>query len=216
VKPLNILLRKGPPVLVDFGLAVSAGDAGLTRTGQSAGYTGAFAAPEQIRRGQIDTRSDVYSLAGSLYYALAYGKSQQREPDLFDPSLVPQELRELLTAALNTNPARRPKDAGVFRQELRNTLPASKPGPQTIAVSIPGHWVAKPRHDPDAEWKDVCQTPGIVIIHQEEVYGIKVNLKVSDDQLAILVNLHDHIALHFLSLQWCDQITDGVWRICRN
>ena len=51
MKPGNIMLRapNGSPVLVDFGLASAGDGAGLTKTGQSAGYTPMFAAPEQLR-----------------------------------------------------------------------------------------------------------------------------------------------------------------------
>ena len=82
----------GGPVLVDFGLAAVAGGMGRA-TGASAGYTPLFAAPEQLRKGQTDARSDVYSLAGSLYYSLLYLNAQHREPDLFDAALVPKEVR---------------------------------------------------------------------------------------------------------------------------
>ncbi len=63
VKPGNIMLRapNGVPVLVDFGLASAGDGAGLTRTGQSAGYTPMFAAPEQLRGKAADARSDVYA-----------------------------------------------------------------------------------------------------------------------------------------------------------
>src|SRR5204862_3045233 len=72
IKPANIMLRPdGRPALVDFGLALEA-DTSMTRTGRSAGYTALFAAPEQIRKNQADARSDVYSLAASLYYTLTY------------------------------------------------------------------------------------------------------------------------------------------------
>src|SRR5260370_42542798 len=73
IKPANILLRKNPQagqgqsVLVDFGLA------GLVDPhSRGAGYTALFAAPEQMRHSASDCRSDVYSLAATIYYCLLY------------------------------------------------------------------------------------------------------------------------------------------------
>ncbi len=95
VKPGNIMLRapNGSPVLVDFGLASVGDGSGLTQTGQSAGYTPMFAAPEQLRGKSADARSDVYALGASLFYALNYDKPALREPDQFEPEHAPEALR---------------------------------------------------------------------------------------------------------------------------
>jgi serine/threonine-protein kinase len=131
VKPANILLRPdGSPVLVDFGLAAFTGGSTLTQAGRSAGYTALFAAPEQIRKNQADTRSDVYSLAASLYYALAFQTDSPPDPDLFEPERVPAGLRELLAQALDRNPQRRHADAAAFRDAL-------------AAVTIEGAWLVE-------------------------------------------------------------------------
>ena len=124
-KPANILLRKpnGQPVVVDFGLAVLAGGTGLTKTGQSAGYTPMFAAPEQLRGKPADARTDVYSLAASLFYALNYDKPHLREPDQFGPEHAPELLREVLTRALHPRPERRYADTGEFRAALEKLPP---------------------------------------------------------------------------------------------
>jgi formylglycine-generating enzyme required for sulfatase activity len=162
VKPANILLRgDDTPVLVDFGLAAIRGLAGLTLPGGSPGGTPEFAALEQIRKGQADARSDVYSLAASLYYALAYDASQHREPDLFDPELVPAELRPVLTKALQPNPARRYRDAAEFRVALDEVLAPQRAEPPKMIVSpatgmvlvlIPAgeFWMGSPDTDTDA------------------------------------------------------------------
>src|SRR5262249_59171781 len=109
IKPGNILLRRpsGEPVLVDFGLAVGIDHAGLTRTGHSAGYTALFAAPEQLRGRPADARSDVYSLAASLHYALRYSDCDGREPDQFEPDKVEEPFRDLLRRGRRPRPAER-------------------------------------------------------------------------------------------------------------
>ncbi len=129
IKPGNIMLRapKGAPVLVDFGLASVGEGAGLTKTGQSAGYTPMFAAPEQLRGKSADARSDVYALAAALFYALNYDKPHLREPDQFEPEHAPEALREVLTRALHPKPERRYANAGEFRAALEKPAPPPPP-----------------------------------------------------------------------------------------
>ena len=72
VKPSNIMLTPdGRVLLLDFGLAVATGDARLTGSGSQLG-TPAYMSPEQMRGDPraIDARSDVYSLAVTLYELL--------------------------------------------------------------------------------------------------------------------------------------------------
>jgi class 3 adenylate cyclase/tRNA A-37 threonylcarbamoyl transferase component Bud32 len=74
IKPDNILLHHGQPMVVDFGiaLAVSApNDPRLTTPGLAVG-TPSYMSPEQIAGGEsIDARSDVYALACVLFEMLA-------------------------------------------------------------------------------------------------------------------------------------------------
>jgi parallel beta-helix repeat protein len=153
IKPANILLRPdGRPVLVDFGLAAVAETGSLTRTGASAGYTALFASAEQMRRGQADARSDVYSLAASLYYALLYHDADRRDPQLFKPHLVPEDVRDLLTRALDNDPRERPADAAAFRDALLpQVLPVRRaqaaPRPDS-AAALPQVVMAAPRSGP--------------------------------------------------------------------
>jgi serine/threonine protein kinase len=73
VKPANIMLQDGEPVVADFGiaLAVDAGQGRLTETGLSIG-TPYYMSPEQATGDRaIGPASDVYSLACVLYEMLA-------------------------------------------------------------------------------------------------------------------------------------------------
>jgi serine/threonine protein kinase len=74
LKPTNILItHEGQPRLVDFGLAISTscGAVALESAldGSLAG-TLAFMSPEQAAGGDVDARSDVYSLGATLYWLL--------------------------------------------------------------------------------------------------------------------------------------------------
>ncbi len=75
VKPSNVILagsgpgKEGPfqVKLVDFGVASSAGDAKLTRTGAIVG-TPAYMAPEQARGdGHVDHHADLYTVGATLF-----------------------------------------------------------------------------------------------------------------------------------------------------
>ena len=73
VKPENIMLTsEGVAKLCDLGLAKQeSGDVGLTQAGLSVG-TPSYISPEQARgEGDVDVRSDIYSLGASLYHMLA-------------------------------------------------------------------------------------------------------------------------------------------------
>ncbi len=73
IKPENILLSDGQALVADFGVARAldvGGEGRLTETGMAVG-TPAYMSPEQASAGQVDARSDQYSLGCVLYEMLA-------------------------------------------------------------------------------------------------------------------------------------------------
>ena len=71
VKPSNCFLDGDGRVKVgDFGLSKSlVAETDLTQTGSFLG-TPLFAAPEQVRSGNVDPRTDVYAVGATLFYIL--------------------------------------------------------------------------------------------------------------------------------------------------
>jgi len=81
IKPGNILIEAGPNQhvkITDFGLARTAEDASITRSGVISG-TPMFMAPEQASAGTLDHRADLFSL-GSVLYLMCSGRPPFRAP----------------------------------------------------------------------------------------------------------------------------------------
>lgn len=130
--PSAILLADDDvPVLDDFGVA--AVERGVAGSGVAPTRL-AHAAPEVIQGRDADERSDVYSLASSLYAAIA-GTAPFVRAD--DDNVVPMVSRQLgeqpaslsgygvpaavdtaIMDALSKDPMQRPSSASLFRQEL--------------------------------------------------------------------------------------------------
>ena len=74
LKPQNIMRDKsGRIVVMDFGLARSLGETGLTQSGAVVG-TLEYMSPEQALGAQLDQRSDIYSM-GLIFFELLTGKA---------------------------------------------------------------------------------------------------------------------------------------------
>ena len=98
VKPENILLHEGRPLVADFGIAIAVQSAGvprMTQPGTSLG-TPPYMSPEQAAGStEIDGRSDVYSLACVLYESL-----------VGDPPFTGRSAQVVLARVLTETPTR--------------------------------------------------------------------------------------------------------------
>jgi len=125
LKPGNVILAAGLPVVIDFGIAAAYDAAGLTSAGMIVGSPG-WLAPEQVRGGRVGAESDVFAWGGTVAFAgtgrAPFGDAQpdvllyrvvHAEPDL--AGLDDVALRPLVAAALAKEPVRRPTVDGLRR-----------------------------------------------------------------------------------------------------
>lgn len=141
VSPANILFDASDnPILTDFGIARAVSSTSrLTNAGVSVG-TSHYMSPEQARGGNVDARSDLYSLGAVAYEALT-GKPPYDGEDgfaiayahVFEPvPRLPDALahwQPLIDRALAKDPAERFTDAEQFVDalaaiEIRRAMPA--------------------------------------------------------------------------------------------
>jgi tetratricopeptide (TPR) repeat protein len=156
VKPENVLLGDdGRARLLDFGLALVAGQPTVTTTGEFTG-TPSYAAPEQVSSdsGPVDARTDVHALGATLYELLTlrrpFGDDNAAEvarrvltqdpprPAKLLPTL-PRDLDVICMTALEKRPERRYLSAASFAADLRAFLDgepivARAPGLPTLVL----------------------------------------------------------------------------------
>jgi serine/threonine protein kinase len=136
VKPENIIITpdRESAYLVDFGIALSADEAKkLTKSGFVVGTPG-YMSPEQQSGEELDKRTDVYSLAVTLYEALA-GKSisigDYGELSVANEAIPPQ-IDDLIRDCLLPR-ERRVESAKAFTVRLSGALRATKPLSEILA-----------------------------------------------------------------------------------
>ncbi|PZG09966.1 serine/threonine-protein kinase, partial [Nonomuraea aridisoli] len=145
LKPGNVLILDGEPVLIDFGIAQAVDATRLTQTGMFIGTPG-YLAPEIIEGHEAGPEVDVHAWAGTLLFAASgqppFGKGTLEmvfyniTAGKADIGAAPAELQPLLKAAFQRNPAKRPKAAELAEQTAR-MLPARPPGRAEEITTVP-------------------------------------------------------------------------------
>lgn len=138
IKPQNLKVTpKGQIILLDFGLAKGnvTGAGNLTNSKSIFGYSRNYASLEQIQGTGTDPRSDLYSLAATMYHLLtkvapedaltrAMGVLSQK-PDPLVPANqirpeIPAGVAAIIHKALDLDAAERPSSAREMRAMLRS------------------------------------------------------------------------------------------------
>jgi formylglycine-generating enzyme required for sulfatase activity len=140
IKPSNLKLTKqGEIFLLDFGLAKgAAGQMPTLVTSHSVrGYTPVYASLEQIHGHGTDPRSDLYSLAATLYHLLTgiapidaptrFNVIEDEQPDPLQPieklnSQASASVAAVISRAMAINRRQRPTNAAEMRKALRNAI----------------------------------------------------------------------------------------------
>lgn len=174
LKPANVLVSAtGVVKVVDLGVALEQdSQAALTQTGTISG-TVEYASPEQLGEGQVDTRTDLYSL-GVLLYQLVCGQlpfsgtspfnviarvlSQEPVTPRSLHADVPEALEALIMRLLQKEPADRFQSVSEVRSELLALA-------RTMRVTTPGAGPAgegqrllfAPRYVPGVEARGAAQ-----------------------------------------------------------
>jgi serine/threonine-protein kinase len=133
IKPANLMLTGEDQVKVtDFGIAKmieQTQSPDSTQVGQVMG-TPLYMSPEQVRGNNVDSRSDIYSMA-IVFYELATGRPPFTEGDLARQHLmtapkpienVPESFGRLVLDCLEKSPDDRPADCSVIAEALREII----------------------------------------------------------------------------------------------
>ncbi|MFY9528123.1 MAG: protein kinase [Candidatus Acidiferrales bacterium] len=152
VKPANMMLTpQGVIKLMDFGIARSGADLGLTMTGTTLGSL-AYMSPEQVKHEPIDARSDLYSVGVSLYEMVtgqrpfqaasnfsvmqAHLQEPPRLPIEINPDL-PVTVSQIILMAMEKDPARRFQSADAFRNALKSVAAALGMAGEPVVPPVP-------------------------------------------------------------------------------
>jgi len=131
VKPGNVLIGPDGPVLIDFGLALTAEDPKLTATGYLLGTPG-YLAPEVLYGDPPTTATDVHSWAATIAFAATGHAPAGKGPAMaimdrvrrgeFNLDGVPASMLPLIEQGLDPEPDRRPSLEQILAQ-LGGTIP---------------------------------------------------------------------------------------------
>ena len=179
LKPQNIMRdRHGRIVVMDFGLARSLGDSGMTQTGAIVG-TIEYMSPEQALGGTLDQRSDIFSV-GLIFYELLTGKApyqadtaiaslmkrtREDAPSASDvDASIPRSLSAIVSRCLEREPANRYHSAVELLQQLTTWESNPNISAETLSKMIAHPIVRRSRFSLDLPGKSWMWIAGAVLV----------------------------------------------------
>lgn len=153
IKPQNLKITpKGQIILLDFGLAKGnvTGASNQTNAKSIFGYSRNYASLEQIQGTGTDPRSDLYSLAATLYHLLTNVPPEDaltramsvlsQKPDPLVPANqirpeIPAGVAAILHKAMDLDAAERPASSAEMRSMMRDHLTHSDLALNTVSVA---------------------------------------------------------------------------------
>ncbi|MBA2621824.1 MAG: protein kinase [Acidobacteria bacterium] len=142
LKPANIMTdgNSGRAMLIDFGIArwINKEEKGVTAVG-TMGY-----APPELFSGNVEPRSDIYSLGSTMFHLLTGADPQSNPLLIFDFEKHPRprqinpqlsdQIEKILMRAVEYNADKRFKTAGELRETLEKHLEKLQSGQMTYGV----------------------------------------------------------------------------------
>jgi eukaryotic-like serine/threonine-protein kinase len=179
LKPQNIMRDKfGRIVVMDFGLARSLGDTGMTQTGAIVG-TLEYMSPEQALGSTLDQRSDIFSV-GLIFYELLTGKApyaadtaiaslmkRTREEAVSASDVeasVPRSLSAIVSRCLEREPANRYHSAVELLQQLSTWQANPNVSAETLSKLIAHPIIRNSRFNLDLPGKSWMWIAGAILV----------------------------------------------------
>ncbi len=144
LKPANVMIdgNSGRVMLIDFGIArwVNKEEKGVTAVG-TMGY-----APPELFSGNVEPRSDIYSLGSTMFHLLTGADPQSNPLLIFDfqknprprqiNSQLSDQIEQILIRSVEYNAEARFASAGEMRDELKEHLSNLQIGKVTYGVKV--------------------------------------------------------------------------------
>ncbi len=179
LKPQNIMRdQHGRIVVMDFGLARSLGESGLTQTGALVG-TLEYMSPEQALGSQLDQRSDIFSV-GLIFFELLTGKAPYKADTAIASlmkrtreeaqsasdidSSVPKSLSAIVSRCLEREPANRYHSAVELLQQLTTWEANPNISVDSLSAMIAHPIVRRSRFSLDLPGKSWMWIAGAVLV----------------------------------------------------